>query len=93
MSVEYAAVQNYDLGVQTQARNLIEAAKLEMTEEWVKGVYNYFKFCYSPNEEISKTSDCIVNTRNELPANRHLGFLYIKKYFPDAQPRIDLISK
>lgn len=88
-SVEYVAEQNFDLDAKKMARKLLDTAKLEMTEEWIQGVYAYYHSCYRGIDD----KDIVIDSANTLPPERHCGFLIVKKYFPAELPRVDLILK
>jgi len=95
-SVEYVAKQNQDLAAKKVAQQLLDTAKLEMTEEWIRQVYHHYYSCYRKSDEKGYVIDgerFVIDGKNELPPETHCGFLFVKKYFPHATPRLDLIKK
>lgn len=94
MSLEYAATCEY------APEHIREAVKRKLAElpgtftpEWEREVYQYFKHCYSPDGLTRDVTKCEI-VRGETPQQRpdwHLGYLCVRKYFPDAKPNLELI--
>jgi hypothetical protein len=58
------------------------------SEMYARSVYAYFRNSYSPD---GAARDCMKAVRTGPPAY-HMGYLCIKSYFPEHQPRTDLIE-
>jgi hypothetical protein len=70
-----------------------EAERGEPSELWVQSVYAHFRNCYSPDGADRNVSSCTIwKTGPRPPAESHLGFLFVREYYPDHQPRADLIA-
>lgn len=94
--------------VRAKAKQILASAKRECTDEWVESIYRYFRNCYSPDGVDRNVSNCLIVKPNPNgfgyvhgesgwleslpPAEHHLAVLYIRKYFPDHEPRMDLIE-
>lgn len=87
--------------VQCVARQKIAEASPQCTEEWLQSVYRHFRNCYSPDGENRNAGDCIVytmnprhahETNNAQPYERSLAVLFVQKFFPDHEARMDLIN-
>jgi hypothetical protein len=75
----------------------------EIDIEWMASVYNYFRHCYSRdgiNRNVNdknatvtygKFWDNAEQEQYENPAH-HLGYLYVKQYYPEHQPNIEFIN-
>lgn len=61
-------------------------------EKWIKYVYSYFKHSYSPDGSSRDVNNAVIDSKNSHPLNHHLGYLMVKQYYPNHQPRKDLIS-
>lgn len=90
MSIEYAAEQKLDKELKQRAQKLLDDSTILLTEEYIFSVYKYFKHCYSPDGVDRNVSNCIIDKTNSLLPEYHLGYLMIKKYFPNEKPRLDL---
>lgn len=73
-------------------QQLLDFSTIRDSEDWQAHVYGYFNHCYSPDGIDRNVTRCIVDRSDGLPAERHLGFLLIKTWFPNAVPRADLIE-
>jgi hypothetical protein len=78
----------YPAGVRDQARRIRDRAELVCSEMWVRQVYGYFRNSYSPDGSDENVSSAVSTG----PAERHLGYLCVRSYFPDHTPRLDLIA-
>jgi hypothetical protein len=95
--LDYALKNEYgDVSPRLQARvaKLYADSALVHSELWVRTVYGYFRNCYAPESGSRNVADCIIIKADddEPPPERHLGYLMVKEYFPDAEPRLDLIA-
>lgn len=92
--ISYALTDEADAAesIKATVRNLLERAQREPSELWVRNVYGYFRSMYAPESGTRNVSDAISDSSNSLPAERHLGFLCVREYFPDHEPRLDLIA-
>lgn len=72
-------------------QRIMANATLVESEAWVRNVYGYFKSMYAPESGDRNVSKAISDRTNALPPERHLATLYIREYFPDHKPRVDLI--
>ncbi len=80
--------------LRARVQKLYDEAELVMSEDWVRQVYGYFKNSYSPDGTDRNVSNAVFVKAGEPlpPATHHLGYLCVRKYFPDATPRLDLIE-
>ena len=87
-SLRYALKSNYTPeNIKQQIRDLIAANPPQLTEEWVRDCYKYFRNCYSLDGQSREISKCV----REGPSEYHLAHLHIIQFFPEYQPRLDLI--
>ena len=73
--------------VREVAQRAIKQHPPQVTEEWVVEVYKKFCRWYSPDGISRKVTDI----RSEGKPEHNLGYLYVKDFFPDHQPRTDLL--
>lgn len=60
---------------------------------WEDDLYAYFHTCYSPDGTERNASKCLTGIKpGDKPAEHHLAYLAVKKHYPDAKPRQDLIE-
>lgn len=80
--------------VRDRVRKIMDSATLVCSENWVRMVYGYFRNCYATEDGDRSASDCIIPKKGDapLPDERHLGYLTVREYFPDHEPRHDLIE-
>jgi hypothetical protein len=80
--------------VRAQVRRLYEEATPVRSELWERMVYGYFRNCYAPEDGDRNVSNAIIPRIGAPvpPAERHLAYLMVREYFPDAEPRVDLIA-
>lgn len=75
-------------------------------EFWIRGVYNYFRSMYTKDAAIRNVNDrenvysyiahdypLLVEAHARENAERHLGYLFVKQFDPEATPRMDLILR
>lgn len=74
--------------VRATVRRLFAEQELVCSEAWMGQVYGYFKNCYFPAGVVN-VSDGFE--RSGEPEH-HGGYLTVRKYFPDHEPRVDLIE-
>lgn len=84
--------------VKEDVRNLLAAHPGDVkSEKWQRDIYNYFTNCYSPDDIDRSTSKCeVINEpllQLMMTPEKHLGYLFIKKFDPDHTPRLDLINR
>ncbi len=79
-------------GVKRTVRRILDSAKLTCSEDWLRQVYGYFRHSYAPESLTRNVSESISDRSDSLPPERHLAVLCVREYFPDHQPRLDLIT-
>ena len=66
-----------------------EANKPPIDRDWVRHVLSYFSTCYSP-DGVNRNVDSFVKgpkvPRNKEQIDRHLGVMFIRKYYPEFKP-------
>lgn len=93
MAVDSAATEEWvPAGVRERAARLLTDARLVESPLWVGMVYGYFHSMYLPESGSANVADLITDRKNELPAERHAAVAYIRRYFPQHSPRLDLIK-
>jgi hypothetical protein len=78
--------------LRARVRKMYDDAELVNSELWQRSVYGYFKNCYSPDGVDRNVSKCVIDNTDTRPPEHHLAYLTVRRYFPDAQPRVDLIA-
>lgn len=73
--------------VQASVRELIAGQPLVYSEQWMRQVYGFYARCYFPSGVISGER----SERTGTP-EQHGGYLKVRQYFPDHEPRVDLIE-
>lgn len=69
---------------------------------WVQSVYNYFRHCYSVDgieTNVNHEGKTITfgkfwdnaDLEKDMPPTHHLGYMFVKKYYPDHEPDLNLI--
>jgi hypothetical protein len=80
-------------GVRREAQRIIDEATLVQSEAWMRSVYDYFGNMYAPDSGSQNVSDLIHHQAGVAPPpERHAAVVTIRRYFPDHQPRMDLIE-
>lgn len=88
-SVENVAANwSMPAGIRKDAQKKLDEAQLVCSELWLRYVYGYFRNCYSP-DGTDRNVQVMIDAG---PPEHHLGYLMVKRYFPDAEPRLDLIA-
>lgn len=95
--LDYALTDEYDgsQAVKDRVRKMMDGAQLVASDMWIKEVYGYFRNCYSPDGVTRDVSKALIHRPATAPAidpARHLAVMLIRKYFPDHEPRHDLIA-
>lgn len=72
-------------------KEILDQHQPQFTAEWEKKVYAYFHSCYSPDGDDRHVGHCIIDATNSLPIERHLAYLHILQFFPDAKPNKELV--
>lgn len=80
------------------AKNLLAQNPGRITKTWIKSVYRYFRHCYSKDGINRNVSDCVtfgkfwdnVELEKDMPAENHLGYLFVKKFDQNHTPQTDL---
>jgi hypothetical protein len=75
-----------------RARKLLDDATIVESEMWVRHVYGYFRSMYVAEDGSRNASDLIADRSGALPAERHAAVAMIRQYFPEHEPRTDLIA-
>lgn len=87
-SLRFALKSDYTPdAIKQQIVTLLAANPPQLTEEWVRQCYTYFRNCYSPDGIELRVDKCL----REGPPEYHKAYLHIKQFFPDYQPRLDLL--
>lgn len=84
-----AANESMPAGIRKDAQKKLDEAQLVCSELWLRYVYGYYANCYSPNGTVRWGQDIIEKSG---PPENHRAHLLVKQYFPDAEPRLDLIA-
>jgi hypothetical protein len=95
MAVDSAAKDEYlPAGIRKDAQKLLDNAKLIRSELWERHVYGYYRNCYSPDGTERRVENLLILKGDEPEAvpEHHAAYLLVKSYFPDAEPRLDLIA-
>lgn len=79
---------DFPSAVVSEVRVLFGSAQLVCSEKWMRNVYGYFRGSYSPDGTDRTASHAVSTGRPE----HHLAALTVREYFPDHQPRLDLIA-
>lgn len=102
-TISYAATHNVSSServsarIRQQARLLLADVKPVWSELWCRCIYGYFKNCYLGPDGETDAGKLLVKPADVLPfdlytPDRHAATAYIRRYFPDHQPRLDLIA-
>lgn len=78
-----------------RVRGIYAEATLVRSDLWERNVYGYFRNCYAPVGGSRNVSEAIIPRPGEPvpPIERHLAFLLVREYFPDAEPRPELLDQ
>ncbi|MEK5036158.1 hypothetical protein MKY96_32435, partial [Paenibacillus sp. FSL R7-0302] len=76
--------------IKNRAKMLLERFPGDFTEEWEHSVYNYFRCAYSPDGVNRNVNDCFF--QKDGNPEHHLGYLFIKSFYPDYEPNLYLIE-
>lgn len=91
-SLDHAKDQDirFPANIMNQAHKIMDEATLIQSENWVRNVYGYFRNMYVP-ESGSRSVDKLINSNTPIPGLVHAATAWIRDFFPDHQPRMDLI--
>src|SRR5687768_7164894 len=79
--------------IRQRAQNLINQAQLTSSELWLRHTYGYMGGMYWPQGvEPRSAMDMVAIPARDGDPERHGAVVHIRKYFPDHEPRIDLIT-
>jgi hypothetical protein len=78
--------------VKDRVRRIMDAATLTDSDMWERSVYGYFRSSYAPEDMDRNVSRSITDVSHSIAPERHLAVLCIREYFPDHEPRLDLIA-
>ena len=93
MSISTAAEAHWaPESVRARAQQLLAEAQIVCSELWVRHVYGYYQSMYLPESGDRTVQDLITDPAGKLPAERHAAVALVREYFPDHQPRTDLIA-
>jgi hypothetical protein len=94
LSLLHAIDQDYvPAEIKAEIALLYAAAEMEPTEEWLSQVYGYFKNCYSPDgKDRSVANARIIDSDSRLPIETSLAVMHVRSFFPDHEPREDLLT-
>lgn len=63
---------------------------------WIKTVYAFFAGCYSLEDDQNSAFDHIIfsdlNGKPDATPYNHCAYRFIRRYYPDYRPRVDLIT-
>lgn len=78
--------------IRRRAKGMLDRAVLVESEGWLRHTYGYMRSMYVSESGSRDARDLISDPHNTLPAERHAAVAAIREYFPDHQPRLDLIN-
>ena len=65
----------------------------QLVKLWEEDLYAYMSTCYSQDGIDRNVSNAKCGVKpGGMPPERHLAYLAVKKYYPEAKPRLDLIK-
>lgn len=83
---------NASPALRAQVEKIMSETASEPSDLWIRFVYGYFRNSYAPEDLSRNVTRSVTDPGNSLPPGRHLAVLMIQEYFPDHQPRTDLIT-
>lgn len=100
MSLESAVTEDYvPEDIRQRAAGILAKAQRTPSETWIAQVYGYFKNSYSPDGVDRNVSNALIFGKfwgnadePRPPAERSLAVMFIRQYFPDHEPRLDLLD-
>lgn len=60
-------------------------------QAWEVYTYAYFRHSYSPDGQDRNVTHDITDHEDKQPPEHHLAYLLVKKHYPEAKPRLDII--
>lgn len=82
----------YPPHVVRMAQRVMDKAELICSDRWVRMVYGYMRTMYVPWTEDDRADKLLRDPLGHMPASRHAAVRVIRRYFPDHEPRVDLIK-
>lgn len=79
--------------IRNQARTILDQAKREPSELWIRNVYGYFRNMWTADGAAWTNVADLSSTRPQgAPESWHAAAVYVRKWFPSHEPRTDLIA-
>ena len=78
--------------VRERAAKLLAEAKREPSEMWIRSVYGYWRNMWSPDGVTRDAGKLSVGRPDGAPLDWHGAVMHIRQWFPDHEPREDLIA-
>lgn len=75
--------------VKVRVRQLLADAAIECSEGWLREVYSYYRGYYSPDGKDRNVANAVTGERGP---SHHLAVLAVREWFPEHEPRMDLIQ-
>jgi hypothetical protein len=76
--------------VEVQA--ILEKAKRVCSDLWVRNVYGYFRNMWTADGQPWTSADQLISGRPDgAPDEYHAAVVFVRKWFPDHEPQVDLI--
>lgn len=81
----------FPVSIRNQVQKIMDQSTLILSEKWVRYVYGFFVGIYVPESGDRKASELICS-HTPVPGLVHAATAHIRDFFPDHQPREDLIT-
>lgn len=79
--------------VREQARQILDKVDRAASELWIRNVYGYFRNMWTTDGKPWTNVRDLASGRPEgAPDEWHAAAVYVRKWFPDHEPRTDLID-
>ncbi|WP_189112229.1 hypothetical protein [Pilimelia terevasa] len=79
--------------VRRHAQQLIRDADRTPSELWVRHVYGYFRNMWTHDGRPWQSVSSLISGRPvDAPEDHHAACVFVRQFFPDHQPRTDLIA-
>lgn len=79
--------------IRNQARDVLTESQPIASELWMRNVYGYFHGMWTPNGVKWSNVDQLVSKRPDgAPLDWHAAVVHIRRWFPDHEPRADMIA-
>jgi hypothetical protein len=93
MALESAATESWvPEPIRARAAKLLAEPLPAPSELWVRSVYGYFRNMWSPDGVERNASKLVVGRPDGVPVEWHAAVMHIRQFFPDHEPRTDLIA-